>query len=1089
MGITKITLVSSLLLWTIPLFATVYENAEDKTTIGWITKNKSIATIKNVYDTNRKSRVIRLKGDGKETNFRLGSRSGRDVVNNWNNKTENILQWSMKSNQPFRIYIPIVTKHGSRFLTYTNYSKDIKGEIRGKKVHYGLGEESIDGTWHTFTRDLEMDWNSFKPNNPFIGLNGFFINGSCSLDDIITKKTDNKKNPAPFVNYSSSLDDNTTKIDVEDEAGPLENLIYMRTDSNITKKVKILGIGSGGSHHLLFHHSDGKTVIECGDMGALSISHDGGKSFQPLISSLHAKDINKKNKHTLPILLSIVEHPINPDWLFGVATYGVISFSTDRGKTWHSKDIGCDMTNKIIIRNEGNKIIAYFASGYKLGLTKINFNKLGAWVDITDIPHNIISFRRGKEYNFIRYRKDNPTGYKNKYYYGDMVRLGSADNNKLFVAGKGGLFVCEGDPKNDKDWKNITNSIFSHKDGVFPIDHAVTIGDKLYVLAYGDNHNTEHTAGVYVHRKNDISNGKYNFTRIYKGLNLKRFNYSKSKMFERVSGGLLKHQDTSNGKTYLYLFMQDVVYRLDIGNHSRTFKRITKSIKNNTKNYSNGFILGQRNTSNWSSRDNGSYTSFNESEEFGTMTFGTSYFPSFRGLNKVYSSEGNIYVSNTIEIKVSKDNGKTFNSYISDVKNDGSVYDGKIKEYYGYIGLYEDGYHDNHYITPVTPTDDALSFWWSSIKNRGMDNMVSTDVAINPNNPKEMMQSYMDSAAFFSNDLGNSWHYTAGLKGILGDVFWTQWIKDAFYAQDNQGIYRFNKSKLKFEKLDDLNIYKMSIDEAVRVRRYYDKNSDTLVLAGYQEKKYHKNINTIWVIKHFTDDNLRELVKITDSRGYAEGIRFDSILGVSRSFKDVYCDSHYVYAINSELGIIKMPLNNLPLNYNNYSFGLDKNESIFSGLFDKKGGALLATVEIDRLNSSNRKKVERDYAVKYFKLIYNNKPFKLKNVNLITKRARTVIPRGKGLIIDSKSGVMEGNGMLTLLGIDPKNKNRILASIASTRTTIESKNGGHTWSEFLPQISGNAHRHQAGNAIFAPNNSLYDVTILGAGSAYGVLKK
>lgn len=1061
MGISKKTLVYSLILWTIPIFATVYENAENKTTINWINKSTSRATIKNVYDTDKESRVIKLIGNGKETKFRLGSRSERDTTENWNNRTEKVLHWSMKYNEPFRIYIPIRTEKGNRFLTYTNQAKNIKGKIRGKKVHYGLGEESIDGTWHTFKRNLETDWNSFKPNNPFIAVNGFFINGSGSLDDIMTHE-----------------------IDVIKDIVPLENIISVTSDSNISKKIKILGIGSGGSHHLLFHHSDGKTVIEDGDMGAISISHNGGKTFQQLISSVHAKDISKANKYPLPPLLSIVEHPSNPDWLFGVASYGIISFSIDRGRTWHSKDMGCDMTNKIIIRNEGDKIIAYFASGYKLGLNKNNFDKLGAWVDITDIPNNITSFHKGRQYNFIRYNKDNPTGYKNKYYYGDIVRLGTEDENKLFVAGKGGLFVCEGDPKNDNDWKNITSSIFRHKNGVFPIDHAVAIGDKLYVLAYGDNDNTERTAGVYVHTKGDITNGKYNFTRIYKGLNLKRFNYSKTKMFDRVSGSLLKHKDTSNEKTYLYLFMQDVVYRLDIDNNSKTFEKVTKSIKVNTKNYSSGFILGQKNIPHWSRRDNGSYTSFNESEEFGTMTFGTSYFPSFLGLNKVYSYGGNIYVSNTTEIKVSKDNGKTFDSYTSDVKNSGSVYDGKIKGYYGYIGIYEDGYHDNKYKTPITPTDDAISFWWSSVKNNGMDNMVSTDVAINPNNPKEIMQSYMDSAAFFSNDSGNSWHYTSGLKGILGDVFWTLWIKDTFYAQDSVGIYRFNKADLKFEKLNDLDIYKMSIDESVRVRRYYDKKSDTLVLAGYEEK----GINSIWVIKHFTDDNSRKAIKITDSRGYKEGIRFYGWAGVSRSFKDIFCDGQYIYAINSELGIIKMPLNNLPLNYNDSAFGVDNNEYVFSGLFDKRGNVLLVTAKIDKLNDSNGKKVERDYSLNYSKLIYNSKPFKLKRVSIKTETEKTIIPRGKGITIDGKSGVARGNSMLTLLGIDPKNKNRILASITNTRTIIESKDAGKTWNEFIPQISGNAHRHQSGNVMFAPNNSPYDMVILGNGSTYGVLK-
>ena len=933
-------------------------------------------------------------------------------------------------------------------------------------VGKGVGDEPLTYKWYE--------------NSKYIGSHAsrwytITQNGQHEITLVITDANGNKATDTMIVTVNN-------KITPSVHTGNLQNLMHVTVDKNVSKKIKILGIGSGGSHHLLFHHSDGKTVIENGDMGALSISHNGGETFQQLVSNVHAKDIGSgAEKYTLPRLMSIVEHPTHPDWLFGVASYGVLSFSTDRGKTWHSQHIagGYLKTNKITIRQEGDRVIAYFAAGYKLGTTNTPFNKLGVWVDITDIPNNITTFRLGREYDFILLNKNNPTGLSKKYYYGDIVNL----QDKLFVVGKGGLFVSEGDPKSDDNWKNITDSIFEYKDGVYPLDNGVAIGNKLYVLAYGDNDDTNNTAGVYVHTKGDINKGKYNFTRVYKGLNLARFHSSKGNRFTRSSGTLLKHKDSTNGRTYLYLIMQDVVYRLDIENNSTEFERVTKSAKVDGKVYSKGFILGQRNTEHWSVRDNGSYTSFDESEEFGTMSFGTSYFPSFSGINTAYSFGGKIYVSNTTEIKVSKDNGKTFNSYTSNVLNSSSEYDGKIKEYYGDIAIYEDGIHNNTHKTKVTPTVDAVSFWWSSVKNRGMDNMVSTDIAINPNNPKEMIQTYMDSASFFSNDAGETWHYTAGLRGILSDVYWTQWIEDSFYAQDRSGIYKFNKEKLEFERLNDINI-NMYIEESVRVRRYYDKQSDTLIVAGYESGVY----NSIWVIKHLTDESLREAIEIKDSRRQGNGVQFTNWPGKSRSFKDIFCDGQYVYAINAEFGVVKMPLNDLPTNYNDSAFGLDKDEYVFSGLFDKNGSAILVTANIDKLNDSNTVKVERDYALNYSKLIYNTKPFKLKKVNIKTKVDKTIIPRGEGLTIDKKSNIAKGNSMLTLLGIDPTNKDRILASISNTQTTIESKDGGKTWSEFIPQISGNSHGHQAGNAIFAPNNSLYDVIIFGNGSTYGVLK-
>ena len=886
---------------------------------------------------------------------------------------------------------------------------------------------------------------------------------------------------------------------------PFENLMHVKADSNISKKIKILGMGSGGSHHLLFHHSDGLTVIENGDMGAMSISHDGGKTFQQLTSSVHAKDISTANAYSLPRLFSIIEHPVNPDWLMGVATSGIISFSTDRGNTWHSRNIlgGTLITNKIVIRQEGAKTIAYFAAGYKLGTTLSKFTKLGVWVDITDISSNISTFARGTQYNFIRWSAIstafyNTTGYQKKYYYGDIARLGTINDNKLFVAGRGGLFVCEGDPKIDTNWKNITDSIFTYKNKVFPLDTAVSIGNKLYVLAFGDNSDTNGTAGVYVHTRNDInaSTGKYNFTRIYQGLDLEKFKYKtnpktpktiEDSNFKRISGLLLKHKDTSDLKTYLYLIMQDVVYRLDVGNNSHVFKQITGTAIVSGKTYSKGFILGQRNTLHWSHQDNGSYTSFDKSQEFGAMTFGTSYFPSFSGINTAYSFKGRIYVSNTIEIKVSADNGKTFNSYTSKVSNSGSIYDGKIKSYYGNIKIYENNASVDRNSIAITPTSDATSFWWSGIKNIGMDNMVSTDLAINPNNPNEMIQTYMDSASFFSDNAGNSWHYIAGLNGVLKDAYWTLWIKGDFYAQDHEGIYRFNKTNLEFEKLiiPYLNVTNnfMYIEENIRVRRYYDKKSDTLVLAGYEQGIY----NTIWVIKHFTNASLREFHEIRDNRS---NIQFNSGAGIGRSFKDLFCDSQYIYAINSELGIIKINLNNpLPTYYNNYTSGLDTNEYVYSGLFDKNGSALLVTAMINKSTGISAADPQGEI---YYSKQYNNfryhKPFKLKKVDIATDTNMTIIPRGNGLTIDGKSAVASGNSMLILLGIDPRNTDRILASITGTQTTIESTDSGLTWKEFIPQISGNSHGNQAGNAVFAPSNSLYDVIIFGNGSTYGVLK-
>jgi photosystem II stability/assembly factor-like uncharacterized protein len=873
--------------------------------------------------------------------------------------------------------------------------------------------------------------------------------------------------------------------------------LSVTNDSGKTKKIKVLGIGSGGSHHMLFQSSDGKTMLECGDMGAMSRSTDGGKTFKPIVSSTDTKDADPKQTD-IPSLFAIAEYPENPDWLFGVGGYGTVSFSKDRGEHWITKNMrtGAFKSFNIIIKKEGNDYIAYMAAGYKHGVASQKFGSLAAWVNLTK-AFGLMDIKEGtqKFYGAIRKGISNTTGPDGKY-YGDITNL----QGELFVAGHGGLFSCKSACKNDSSWKNITDSLFTHKDGVYPIDHAISIGDTLYVFAYGDYDDTENTLGVYVHKKGEVdSNGKAVFKRLYKGLKLSglhHYNNSRQNRFSRLSGLLLKHK-AQDGDTYLYLLISDTVYRLNISKGSDTFELLNQEPSGT---YSKGYIVGQRHRNHWAGSDNGATMSFDKSDEFGQMTFTSSYDPGFGGINTAYSFGGNIYVSNISEFKISTDDGVSFDTFSSSVANSDSQYDGKLKGYYENHALYELAFGKSKHTTlsnglTVTPSTDARSFWWSTIKNRGMDNMVTTDVAINPNDPNEIMQSYMDTGTFYSHDGGESWHNVAGLNALRKDTYWVLWIKDAFYAQDSTGIYKFNKKILSFEKKLDLKAHdslEMRLDENVRVRRYYDAKSDTLVLAGYGAYNNASNArvyrNNIVVMKNFTT-NSPDISISTDERRKDKKVYFDGTFGTTRSFKDIWLDEKYVYAINSEFGIIKLPLNNLPSSYldKQYHFGLNTNEHVLSGLFDKHGNAFLTTASITP-DGTDEASINYNYNIRYYQLIYQTKPFSLKSVDLSSKTVTTIVQSGDGIEVDGKKGVVSGKSMLTLLGIDNADARHIFASITNTRTTIESHDGGKTWNEYIPPISGNFHRHQAGNIVFAPKESPFELIILGTGSCYGVMK-
>ncbi len=157
--------------------STLYEDAEDGNIDGWtIFANASnSATITNIFDENRSSRVISLHGVGKGDGYMLGSTP-------WNNHTNKSLKWSMRYGEDFTIYISVQTKNGRRYLTYTPI--DNNRGLRGSYILIGLGSNSMDNSWHTFTRDLNADIKSAEPDNELIAIDSFRIRGTGAVDDI-----------------------------------------------------------------------------------------------------------------------------------------------------------------------------------------------------------------------------------------------------------------------------------------------------------------------------------------------------------------------------------------------------------------------------------------------------------------------------------------------------------------------------------------------------------------------------------------------------------------------------------------------------------------------------------------------------------------------------------------------------------------------------------------------------------------------------------------------------------------------------------------------------------------------------------------
>jgi len=159
---------------------TCYEDAEDNAISRWNIYDNTPegAFSDNVFDIDRQSRVIGLNGARHQNGYKLKKEDG----NNWQNFDHFVIEWNLKYSEFFTVYINTETTAGCRLLTYKPVDYDKLGG--GKYVHYGLGSNAIDGQWHTFFRDLQVDLSEAQPGIDILQVNGFSIRGSGRVDDV-----------------------------------------------------------------------------------------------------------------------------------------------------------------------------------------------------------------------------------------------------------------------------------------------------------------------------------------------------------------------------------------------------------------------------------------------------------------------------------------------------------------------------------------------------------------------------------------------------------------------------------------------------------------------------------------------------------------------------------------------------------------------------------------------------------------------------------------------------------------------------------------------------------------------------------------
>jgi surface protein len=226
------------LLFSSYLRATIYEDAENNSTANWTVydkemiydKNKSSEVIANIFDSDKNSNVINIKGTKVSHTYLIGDIEG---VNAWNNQDESILTWSMKMKEPYQIILFVNTEKGVRYL-YFSYNKNSNVLYNSKYIHINLSASSIAEVWRTFSFDISSQIKSHEANNQLTSINGLSLRGIGLIDDI---QLNSNKND--FIS--------TFKIGKEKKLHIATNDIFKynfninwgdgSTDSNVTKSI------------------------------------------------------------------------------------------------------------------------------------------------------------------------------------------------------------------------------------------------------------------------------------------------------------------------------------------------------------------------------------------------------------------------------------------------------------------------------------------------------------------------------------------------------------------------------------------------------------------------------------------------------------------------------------------------------------------------------------------------------------------------------------------------------------------------------------------------------------------------------------
>ncbi len=211
---------------------TIYSDAEDGTISGWSIEDDDPpgAYISNIYDKEKGSRVIKLKGNGFENAYGLKRKDG----NYWYNTDQFILQWSMKTTSYVRVFVYVLTYEGYKYLYYDSTKLDSLQD--NDYLHHQLPKDAYNGKWHTFTRNLRQDLKDYEPNNDILSVEWMVIRGDTLIDDVKLMSDSQYRIPRDPAKGKATIERNKfVRLSWEDKALQETNYVIYRNGKMLVK--------------------------------------------------------------------------------------------------------------------------------------------------------------------------------------------------------------------------------------------------------------------------------------------------------------------------------------------------------------------------------------------------------------------------------------------------------------------------------------------------------------------------------------------------------------------------------------------------------------------------------------------------------------------------------------------------------------------------------------------------------------------------------------------------------------------------------------------------------------------------------------